>query len=339
MPIATYLKDLKGNVLYENAMAEKFLGFTNEDTANKWKYKQRHSQEVKDEDIFVIQNAECISVERRITLKNEDTRWFNVTKCPIFDEEQNVVGICAVARDIELEKEAYEQRETYVATLTHDLKTPTIAQIKALDILLSQDLGSLTKDQKDLLKMTKDSCEYMYDMISTLLSTYKYENGDYKLNYEDCNINDLISESCDELETLLQEKNIKVHIANLHQNQIIQCDKIQIKRVIINILSNAIYYAYENSEILLTIESQQRDFVVKIENSSHYINPTLMANIFKKYVSHADKFNKIGAGLGLYLAKQIIDAHKGQIIAESFEDNRNIFGFKLPVTKLSSKTL
>ena len=57
-----------------------------------------------------------------------------------------------------------------------------------------------------------------------------------------------------------------------------------------------------------------------------------MENLFKKYVSHAAKFNKVGVGLGLYLSKQIIDAHNGDIYAKSFEDNHNIFGFVLPLT-------
>ena len=56
-----------------------------------------------------------------------------------------------------------------------------------------------------------------------------------------------------------------------------------------------------------------------------------MENLFKKYVSHAAKFNKVGVGLGLYLSKQIIDAHKGDIYAKSFKDNHNIFGFILPL--------
>ena len=56
-----------------------------------------------------------------------------------------------------------------------------------------------------------------------------------------------------------------------------------------------------------------------------------MNNLFKKYVSHVAKFNKIGVGLGLYLSKQIIDTHDGNIFAKSFEDNHNIFGFVLPL--------
>ena len=64
-----------------------------------------------------------------------------------------------------------------------------------------------------------------------------------------------------------------------------------------------------------------------------------MSNLFKKYVSHAAKFNKVGVGLGLYLSKQIIDAHNGNIYAKSFEDNHNVFGFVLPHTDTINKNI
>ncbi len=62
-----------------------------------------------------------------------------------------------------------------------------------------------------------------------------------------------------------------------------------------------------------------------------------MNNLFKKYVSHAAKFNKVGVDLGLYLSKQIIDAHNGSIYAKSYEDNSNVFGFILPIVTESAK--
>ena len=132
MPIPTYLKDLDGNVFYENKMAMDFLGLSDSDNANKWNYEEKRSDEIKNEDNEILSSCECISREKLITLKNNDKRWFKVTKCPIINHEKKVIGICSVARDIDAEKTATEQRETFVATLTHDLKTPTIAQIKAL---------------------------------------------------------------------------------------------------------------------------------------------------------------------------------------------------------------
>ena len=331
MPIATYLKDLKGNVTYENKMAVDFLGLSDSDNANKWNYEEKRADEIKNEDNEIIKNCECISREKLITLKNNEKRWFKVTKCPIINHEKKVIGICSVARDINAEKTAAEQRETYVATLTHDLKTPTIAQIKALDLLLNDHMGPLNNEQRELLLLTKDSCNFMYEMLSTLLSTYKYENGDYVLNYEKCNIISLVEEVINELDSIIKEKNVTIHINKKGDNFDTECDRMQIKRVITNMMGNAISYAYNNTEIIVNINQDENGISFDAKNESAYINPETMENLFKKYVSHAAKFNKVGVGLGLYLSKQIIDAHNGNIYAKSFEDNHNMFGFVLPL--------
>lgn len=330
MPIATYLKDLNGNVTYENKMAMDFLGLSDSDNANKWNYEEKRADEISNEDNEIINECKCISREKQITLKNNEKRWFKVTKCPIINHEKKVIGICSVARDIDTEKTAAEQRETYVATLTHDLKTPTIAQIKALDLLLNDHMGPLNDEQKELLTLTKDSCNFMYEMLSTLLTTYKYENGDYALNCEQCNIISLAEEVINELEAMLKEKNVTIHIRTFGDQFNTECDRMQIKRVLTNILGNAISYAYDNTQIDVTIKQNEDGIGFEAKNKSAYINPETMNNLFKKYVSHAAKFNKIGVGLGLYLSKQIIDAHNGNIYAKSFEDNHNVFGFILP---------
>lgn len=331
MPIATYLKDLNGNVYYENKMAIDFLGLSDSENANKWHYKEKRADEISNEDKEIINECKCIAREKQITLKNNDKRWFKVTKCPIINHEKKVIGICSVARDIDAEKTAAEQRETYVATLTHDLKTPTIAQIKALDLLLNDHMGPLNNEQKELLTLTKDSCNFMYEMLSTLLSTYKYENGDYTLNCEKCNIISLAEESINELEAMLKEKNVIIHINTEGSQFNTECDRMQIKRVLTNILGNAISYAYDNTQIDVTIKQGENGIGFEAKNESAYINMETMNNLFKKYVSHAAKFNKVGVGLGLYLSKQIIDAHGGEIYAKSYEDNHNIFGFILPL--------
>lgn len=331
MPIATYLKDLNGNVYYENKMAMDFLGLSDSDNANKWDYKEKRADEISNEDNEIINECKCISREKQITLKNNDKRWFKVTKCPIINHEKKVIGICSVARDINAEKTAAEQRETYVATLTHDLKTPTIAQIKALDLLLNDHMGPLNDEQKELLTLTKDSCNFMYDMLSTLLNTYKYENGDFVLNYEMCNVISLVEEAGNELEPMLKEKNVTIRINTQGDIFDVYCDRMQIKRVITNILGNAISYAYNNTDIIITIKQNENNISFEAKNESPYINPETMESLFKKYVSHAAKYNKIGVGLGLYLSKQIIDAHNGDIYAQSFKENYNIFGFNIPL--------
>lgn len=331
MPVATYLKDLDGNITYENPMAKDFLGNSDSDFANKWDYESIRVSEIEEEDQEILQSKACIERDKKITLKNNDVRWFNVTKCPVFDTKKNIMGILCVARDIELAKKAQDQRETYVATLTHDLKTPTIAQIKALDLLLSGTMGEFNKDQKEMMLLVKESCTYMHEMLSNLLSTYRYENGDYTLNLEPTDILELIEEVGQELESLLKEKNIKIRIKTNESIDKIKFDKMQIKRVLVNLLGNAITYAYNDTDIEVLLSKQDVFVKVQITNYSPYINPSLLKNLFQKYVSHAAKYNKVGVGLGLYLSKQIINAHNGEIGAISFEENKNIFEFTIPM--------
>ena len=132
-------------------------------------------------------------------------------------------------------------------------------------------------------------------------------------------------------EAMLKEKNVTINVHTQGSQFNTECDRMQIKRVLTNILGNAISYAYDNTQIDVTIRQYENGISFEAKNQSAYINPETMNNLFKKYVSHAAKFNKVGVGLGLYLSKQIIDAHDGEIYARSFEDNHNIFGFILPL--------
>ena len=182
-----------------------------------------------------------------------------------------------------------------------------------------------------MLKLTLDSCNYLYDMVYTLLSTYKFENGDITLNYSSFDISTMISESINELSNLAQENSIK--ITYLSENTIckITADRIELKRVIVNLLSNAINYAFSGSTVEVFLNTTETNVEVRVKNAGPYIESEVMSKLFRKYVSHSEKYNKVGIGLGLYLSKKIIEAHNGKIIAESYIENQNIFGFSIPI--------
>ena len=114
--------------------------------------------------------------------------------------------------------------------------------------------------------------------------TYKYENGDYVLNYEDCNLLSLVEESSNELESMLKEKNMKIRIDKKGGNLNATCDRMQIKRVIMNLLGNAISYAYNDTTILVELKENNNSITFNATNESAYINPALLDSLFKKYV-------------------------------------------------------
>lgn len=226
-----------------------------------------------------------------------------------------------------------KQKETFVASISHDLKNPTIAQIRALELFLNGQFGTLKPDQREIIQMILDSCKYMNAMLSSLLITYKNEKGIIKLCDEEISIAEIAKECIEEMVYLAKGKDIKIVFVNFAYNDTIYGDSIQIKRVIMNLISNGIKYAYNNTNLKIKIYNENLYTCFEFENKSPYIKSEKIQQLFSKYVSFAKSQNITGTGLGLYTSKKIVEAHGGEIFVKSFKDNRNVFGFKIPYTK------
>ncbi len=224
-----------------------------------------------------------------------------------------------------------EQKEIFVATISHDLKAPTLSQIASLNALLKEDLGRLNFEQKNIVKAILNSCVYMKELILTILTTYKFGNGAMALKYEEFDILHLVDECIDEIKGLAKDKKLTFKVSSEIENtSIISADKLQLKRVIMNLLANSISYAYKNTEITIDVINEKGFLRFYMENSSPHIPDEILRQLFKKYASFSSKYTKAGFGLGLYLSRRIVEAHGGNIQAESFNNNKNIFSFYIP---------
>lgn len=231
------------------------------------------------------------------------------------------------------------QRENFVASISHDLKNPTIAQIRALELILKGSFGKVQPLQREIIEMILDSCKYMNAMLCSLLSTYKNEKGTITLECEQISVANLASECVEEMIYLAKDKGITIKYSVDSEQDIIYGDSIQIKRVIMNLLSNGIKYAYKNSVLYIKVYNEPYKTCFSFENSSPYISPKKQEKIFARYVTYSDSQHQFGIGLGLYASKKIVEAHNGEIFVKSFENNRNIFGFKIPYSKPDEGTI
>lgn len=260
---------------------------------------------------------------------NHSERDLEVTASPVIENDK-VKGVMFTAKDVTQTRILESQRETFVASLGHDLKNPTLAQIRALELLLKGNFGSIPDGQRDIQEMVLDSCKYMNAMLGSLLSTYRNESGVVSLNCEKLSMEDVVLECIGEMMYVAKEKNVGISFSDQCHNQTFFGDKVLIKRVLMNLLSNGIKYAYSSSMIDITIYNEEDCTCFKLENKSPYITPEKQELIFARYVSFADKHKELGTGLGLYASQKIVEAHEGKIFVQSFEDERNIFGFKIP---------
>lgn len=274
----------------------------------------------------------------------------NITTFPIL-ENKIFKGLISIVKDITQEEALKEdfvnkhfeyinserklqaQRETFVASLGHDLKNPTIAQIRSLELLLKGSFGSINNEQRELLEMVLDSCRYMNGMLSSLLATYRNYGGVVKLVFEDFSLPDLVNECVTEMIYVAKDKGININIINETFDGITKADRVQIKRVIMNLLSNGIKYAFPNTTLNLQTYKIKNSICFEFQNESPYIPQEKQKAIFAQYVSFAAAHNELGIGLGLYASKKIIDGHNGKIFVESYKNNRNSFGFRIPVVQ------
>ena len=248
----------------------------------------------------------------------------SLSKIKINDEEKTIVLI----RDVTAQKENERLKDDFIATLTHDLRTPVLASLNALDFALKGTLGELNGELKNLFSTMKRSTEDMLGLVNVLLEVYRYESGKMHLVKTEFSINELIKESIEELNPLLKKSNLDVE-CDFPFDIIINADKSEIKRVIFNILGNAIKHSFEHGKIIIKIEKDDYNLKVSIKDFGEGLSKEDIEGLFKKFSRGTNKKRLPSTGLGLYLSRQIIEAHNGEIKAEGEINKGATFTFTL----------
>jgi signal transduction histidine kinase len=330
IPLLIYMQDKNMNYLTGTKNAKTFVEIGYDAFCGIHLNKIGFDEEEICENNSVINNNQSLVKEKEFTDLKGSPHWYKIYKIPLEDFDGQVKEVITLAYNIDSEKQLQAHRETFVASIGHDLKNPTIAQIRGLELLLRGAFGEVLPTQKEILEMLLDSCRYMNGMLSSLLATYRNNGGVIKLHFEEFSFCDLVMECVSEMLYVAKDKNVEISINSDLDNENIIADRVQIKRVIMNLLSNGIKYAFKNSTLNLSVCENESQINFSFENQSPYIPKEKQKSIFAQYVSYASAHNELGIGLGLYASKKIIEAHNGIIYMESFPENRNIFGFTIP---------
>ncbi len=339
LPMLVYMKDKNNNYITGSKYAKKFFQEGIDLYAGNIRLDMQEAADVMDsEDNYVINNKSVIIREKSCMDIYGQEHWYKIYKAPILDSDNDVNGIVIISQNIDAEKQLEIQKELFIATLTHDLKTPLQAQISSMKSISKGTFGALNNCQKEIMDMIIESSNFMNEMLYSILSVYKYENGMVKLYKEYFNISKLIDKCIKEGYHLAQEKKIQVEYKEYTDNKIIFADKNQIRRVIVNVLNNAINYAYKNTIIYISLCENDEYLIIKIKNASEEIPHNISAHIFDKYVSGKDGGIRKGIGLGLYFCKKVIDAHDGRISLNAFNTN-NEFVIELPKEETVTNTV
>ncbi len=217
-------------------------------------------------------------------------------------------------------KEKTTDRE-FIATLAHDLKNPLLAQLRTLEMISENKFGKIDSNVRQMLDLVIESNRFLKELLFSTIENYKKEGSTLVLKKEKVDINKLTLTCINELKVPLEEKGLRVKL-NSDFREFILIDPNQIRRVVSNLLTNAYSYAFSNTEITINLYSKDNNFIFEIETISPKITQDIKHKIF-------DKFEGENTGLGLYISKQIIEAHFGKIFVIN-NKNQNKFVFTLP---------
>lgn len=226
-----------------------------------------------------------------------------------------------------------------IAAITHDLKTPAVAQIRALELILKGNFGEITDSQRSFLNDILSSCNTMLDMLVNMLWLYKFDNKMVALNICSFCINDLINEILKENKLSFNSGKYKIE-QNLKTAKIyLSADKMHIKRIISNLLTNAVHYCKENSTILIETSIKDDIFTFCIKNEGNFLDDEMLKCLFDKNKAFTRKSDGLSTGLGLYLSKSLLELNGGEIIYKSEPNGINTFGFNIRLNNTKQKHL
>lgn len=236
-----------------------------------------------------------------------------------------------VIRDVSLQKDTERLRDDFIATLTHDLRTPLLAAIQTLKFLLDGSLGEMDEKHKVLLSTMLRSNEDLLGLVNALLEVYRFESGKLSLCKTVFPVKDLITQCFEELKPLAINKNLEFVLhCDIDDNVCIDADKGELKRVMINLCGNAVNYTNKNGKIDIFTKAQEGDLIFSVADNGNGIPKEDIPHLFTRFSQGTSKKRSTGTGLGLYLSRQIVEAHGGKIWLESKMNKGSEFTFLLP---------
>lgn len=271
-------------------------------------------------------------------------------------------AIALTQTQLEAQAQLVRLREDFASTLTHDLKTPLLGAIETIKAFQQEKFGAVSPMQQKVLATMAHSHETSLDLLETLLDVYRNDTEGLKLDLAPVDLSILAEVAASTLTELAANRRIHLSLnygnSDWKRSLWVNGDALQLQRVFSNLLINAINHSRRGDHVEVVLEPQTSYQVVKILDTGAGIQPEQFPHLFERfYQGNSDSYGALsakalpsgiryhsglsqrqakGSGLGLYLSRQIIEAHGGIIWAENRVPNGAIFGFKLPVLPFQS---
>lgn len=240
----------------------------------------------------------------------------HISISPTGEQTHRLVGHVIILRNVTEYKELDSAKTNFIATVSHEFKTP-ISSIKlSLQLLENEQIGNLNEEQKNLLDSIKDDTNRLLKITGELLNMTQVESGNIQLTILPADPKEILQYSINATKTQAEQKQIKFEISCPDEVPKVHADNEKTAWVLTNLISNAIRYSYDNSIIYLSIKPVGNKMQISVRDTGQGIAPQYKDKIFDRYFRVPGRKTE-GTGLGLAISKEFIEAQGGQISVES----------------------
>lgn len=279
---------------------------------------------IADELVIAIQNA----------LRFEEIQEFNATlQARINEATEELTRANSKLKALDTSK------DEFISLASHQLRTPLTSVKGYLSMVLEGEGGKLSAMQRKLLNQAFVSSQRMVYLISDLLNVSRLKTGKFIMSTAPTSLSDIIESEIAQLAETAGSKQIKLEFKKPKDFPLLELDETKIRQVIMNFADNAIYYTPNGGRIRIELQADAHSIYFKVKDSGLGVPAGEQARLFTKFyrASNARKARPDGTGLGLFMAKKVVNAQGGTILFESKEGKGSTFGFSFERSKLVSK--
>lgn len=246
-------------------------------------------------------------------------------------------GKFIILHDVTREKTVEKSKSEFVSIAAHQLRTPLTSIKWILTSLLDGDFGEMSAEQREYLQRTNSSNERMINLVDDLLNLSRIEEGRYIQFKDYVSLEGLVEKNIENLQIKLNKKKLRLSFEKTENIPQVLADKEKINLVVQNLLENAANYSLEGGKITVVLkeDKEKNEAIFQVQDSGIGIADDQKARIFTKFfrAKNAVQSETVGSGLGLFINKNIVEAHGGRIWFESEKDKGTAFFFALPIKK------
>lgn len=256
--------------------------------------------------------------------------YFNVIVTAVKDNNAKLSGLIALFQNVTQLKQLEKIRTDFIATISHEFKTPLTSIMMGTDVLADEGMGVLNEEQKQFVQAIREDGERLAKLVNDLLELTRIESGRAVYKFQKYAIDDIIDCSIKPFYQLAEQQDKTLYFKCKEDLPYVRADFEKITWVLNNLISNALKYTDAGDEIVVGAEAKANKVVISVKDTGRGIPEEYIPHIFEKFVQVKDgDFEVRGTGLGLAVVKEIIQAHSGEIWCESRLDVGSSFTFTL----------